>query len=91
VNLVKTYDNGWVYPLELAKFSVEQQLLLGITANGDDQTVGNFDLERVQGLLDILEPIFKAQKQPWPEGIRPDQVVTNEFIDPRIGIRSPTQ
>jgi hypothetical protein len=87
VDLVKTYDNGWVYPPELAKFSVQQQLFLGITANGTDQTVGNFDLERIQGLLDILEPIFKGQNKPWPEGVRPDQLATNEFIDPSIAIR----
>jgi hypothetical protein len=86
VKLVKEYDNGWVYPPELAKFSVQQQLALGLTDNGPDQTIGNFDVERVRGVLDILRPIFAGRKEPLKEGLRAEDLVTNEYIDPGIGL-----
>jgi hypothetical protein len=87
VELVETYDADWVYPKALADFSARQQRVLGITDNGPDQTIGNFDMARVQGVLDILEPIFAGQRRPLKEGLRPEDLVTNEFIDPTIGLR----
>jgi hypothetical protein len=87
VELVKAYDTDWVYPKELADFSASQQRALGITDNGPDQTIGNFDLARVKGVLDILTPIFAGQRRPLKEGLRPEDLVTNEFIDPSIGLK----
>jgi hypothetical protein len=86
VKLVQDYNNGWVYPPELASFSVQQQLALGLTDNGPDQTIGNFDMARVDGVLDILRPIFAGQKQPLEDGLRAEDLVTNEFIDPAVGL-----
>jgi hypothetical protein len=91
VDIVERYDNGfWTYPLPLARFSWEQQKALGILANGQagDPTVGDFDLPRVRGLLEILLPIYAGQKKPLREGLRAEDLVTNEFIDPEIGIRT---
>jgi hypothetical protein len=88
VELVEAYDADWVYPKELATFSASQQRALGITDNGPDQTIGNFEIGRVQGVLDILKPIFAGQRRPLKEGLRPEDLVTNEFIDPSIGLRS---
>lgn len=90
VDVVKRYDNGfWTYPLPLAKFSWEQQRALGILANGQagDVTVGEFDVPRVRGLLEILRPIYAGQRKPLKDGLRAEDLVTNEFIDPGIGIR----
>jgi hypothetical protein len=86
VDLVEVYDAGWEYPPQLAEFSVRQQLALGLTGNGPDQTIGNFDMGRVAGVLDILRPIFAGQKQPLPDGLGAEDLVTNEFIDPAIGL-----
>jgi hypothetical protein len=86
VELVEAYDADWVYPKALADFSASQQRALGITGNGPDQTIGNFDMGRVQGVLDILKPIFAGQRRPLKEDLRPDDLVTNEFIDPTIGL-----
>jgi len=86
VELVTAYDTGWVYPKALADFSARQQRQLGLTDNGPDQTIGNFDMARVQGVLDILEPIFAGQNKPLMEGLRAEDLATNEFIDPKIGI-----
>jgi hypothetical protein len=87
VDLVERYDNGWAYTPALADFSVRQQRLLGIVGNGPDATIGNFDLARVRGVLDIVRPIFAGRRQPLKEGLRAEDLATNEFIDPAIGLR----
>lgn len=58
-----------------------------IIGNGRDKAVGNFDTDRVNRILQIVRPIFAAQKTPVKEGITADQLVTNEFIDPTIGVK----
>jgi hypothetical protein len=67
------------------EFNVAQQKALGIVSNGNDATIGNFDEARVQRLIDITKPIFAASDKPVKEGLKPADVVTNEFIAP-IGL-----
>jgi hypothetical protein len=79
---VEAYDNGWVYTEGVADFSVEQQLELGLVGNGSDETLGNFDEARVQGVIDIIvRDVF-----PDVTGVTAADIVTNEFIDPSIGL-----
>jgi hypothetical protein len=85
--LVEQYGvEFWTYSPKLAEFSVRQQLALGIVGNGPDQTVGNFDLARVNGVLEIVRTIFAGRRQPLKEGLRAEDLATNEFIDPAIGL-----
>ncbi len=58
-----------------------------IIGNGRNNDVGDFDMTRVQRILTIVTPIFAAQKTPVKSGLTPDQMVTNEFIDPSIGVK----
>jgi hypothetical protein len=81
VETVKTYDTFWTYPAELATFSVAKQLELGLAGNGGDKTVGNMDEKRVQTVIDALA---KA-KMEFPADIKPSDLVTNQFIDTKIG------
>ncbi|PRY69080.1 hypothetical protein B0I08_103286 [Glaciihabitans tibetensis] len=85
LELVEAYDTGWVYSAGVADFSVAQQVELGLVSNGDDSTVGNFDLDRVQGSLDAMIPIAIELGTPAAEGLTVDDLVTNEFIDESIG------
>jgi hypothetical protein len=85
LDLVEQYDTGWVYSAGVADFSVAQQVDLGLVSNGDDSTVGNFDLDRVQGSLDAMIPIAIELGTPAAEGLTVDDLVTNEFIDDSIG------
>ncbi|HEY6746198.1 MAG TPA: ABC transporter substrate-binding protein [Mycobacteriales bacterium] len=59
----------------------------GIIGNGRNTAVGDFDMTRVQRILTIVTPIFAAQKTPVKQGLTPDQMVTNEFIDQSIGVK----
>jgi hypothetical protein len=86
VQLNEDYKTGVPYPKELAEFAISQQKQLGLTGNGNDQTIGNFDMARVQKMISIVGPIFAAQRKPIKDGLQPSDVVTNEFLDLNIGV-----
>jgi hypothetical protein len=61
----------------------------GLVSNGPDDTIGNFDMDRVQKLIDDSVPIFEdVGIDTMKDGLKADDIVTNEFIDPKIGLPS---
>jgi hypothetical protein len=84
VDAAQQYDTGWVYSEGLAGFSHEQMGELGIIGNGPDDTLGNFDMERVQQMIDIVTPIFEGQNAEFRTDLTPEDIATNEFIDDSI-------
>ncbi len=86
LELVEAYDNGWVYTPEVADFSVQQQLDLGLVGNGPDDTLGNFDMERVAGVIETLDAVAAEVGYEPTEGLTAEDLVTNEFIDESIGL-----
>lgn len=84
-DLVERFDAAISYGDGLARFAVEQQLELGIVGNGADATIGDFDLDRVQRVLDRANEIMDV-----PDGLRAEDLATNRFIDPEIGLPEPT-
>ncbi len=88
LELVHKYNNGWQYSTGLANFAITQMKALGIVDNGPNRTLGDFDVSRVQRLIDITTPIFRAQKTVIRDGIRPQDIATNEFIAPAVGLTS---
>jgi hypothetical protein len=86
VQIDKDYKSGYPMDEGLAKFTAVQELKLGIVGNGTDKTLGNFDMARVKRTIDIVGPIYTAQKQPVKAGLTPQDIVTNEFINPAIGL-----
>jgi hypothetical protein len=54
--------------------------------NGPDQTLGNFDMARVERMLEIVTPIFTAQRKPPKEGLTAADIATNQFVDQAIGV-----
>jgi hypothetical protein len=85
VDLVKQYNTGWVYSEGLANYAIEK-MRSDFVKNGSDQTLGNFDNARLQRMIEIVTPIFTAQNQPPKSGLKPEDIATNEFIDPSIGV-----
>jgi hypothetical protein len=57
---------------------------LHIVGNGPDQTLGNFDLGRVESTIALLRPLFAARGTKIPEKLAATDIVTNEFIDPSL-------
>ena len=86
LDAVETFDNGWVYTEGVADYAVETMQADGLLSNGPDDTIGNFDLDRVTTLIEKAIPVYTALGQPPKEGLTAEDVVTNEFIDPSIGL-----
>lgn len=86
VDVVKQYADAWTYSPGLAAFTVQQMRGLGLVANGTDHTLGDFENARVRKLIDISLPIYAAQHKKLKADLRPEDLVTDEFIDPGIGL-----
>ena len=88
LDLNATYDSGWVYSLGLAEFANSEFGRLGLIGNGPDDTIGNFDMDRVQTLIEHMIPVFAnpAINIEIVEGLMAEDIVTNEFIDESIGL-----
>ena len=86
LDAVATFDNGWVYTQGVADFAVETIKADGLVANGPDDILGNFDMDRVNGLIEKAIPVYESLGQAPPEGLTAEDIVTNEFIDPSIGL-----
>jgi hypothetical protein len=85
LDLGKQYNTGWVYTEGLANYAIDK-MRSDFVKNGSDQTLGNFDNARLQRMIEIVTPIFTAQNQPPKSGLKPEDIATNEFIDPSIGV-----
>jgi hypothetical protein len=88
LNLVSAYNNGWVYTPGTADYAVSTMKSLGIIGNGPNGALGSFDDSRVQQLIGILKPIYKAKNKPILDNLVPSDLVDNEFIDTSIGLKS---
>ena len=75
-----------MYSQGVADYAVETIKNDGLVGNGPDDTLGNFDLDRVNDLIDQGDPRLRRRSAPPPkDGLTADDIVTNEFIDPSIG------
>ena len=86
VKAAEKYNNGWVYPAALAAYAAKAQVDNKIISNGDDDTLGNIDEAKVQKMIDIVTPIYKKNHLPVPDGLKPADLFTNEFIKQGIGL-----
>ena len=79
-------DFGWTYTAGAADFGVETIMNDGLQANGTDGTMGSFDTDRVAELIELAVPIYTEQGATPKDGLVPDDIVTNQFIDPSIAL-----
>jgi hypothetical protein len=85
IEAVEAFDNGWIYNQGVADYAVETMQADGLISNGPDETVGNFDLDRVNELIEKARPVYAALGQEPPADLTAEAIVTNEFIDESIG------
>jgi hypothetical protein len=83
---VTEFDSFWTYSPEIAEYAVQTMIDDGLLSNGPDGTIGNFDMDRVNGLIEKAIPVYTALGQAPPDGLTAEDVVTNEFIDDTIGL-----
>ncbi|MCW2393093.1 hypothetical protein M2336_001527 [Sphingobium sp. B1D7B] len=74
----------WKTSRELLAAASAVSLSRGIVGNGPDKTLGNFDMTRSNVLLSRLKPYLDIRAKP---NVKPQDVVTNRFIDPTVGLR----
>ncbi len=82
VDAVAQFDTFWQYDADLAEFSVNTQRERGYVGNGPDDTLGNMDEARVQRVIDQI----RDAGLDVPEDLAVADIITNEFIDPAIGL-----
>ena len=74
-------DDGWVYTAGNAEFAAGAMAEYGLVGNGPDAIVGNMDTDRIQEMIDNIA----LAGLEFEEGLGPDDIVTNEYIDTSIG------
>jgi hypothetical protein len=74
----------WRTAPELMAYAAKTMVDTGIIGNGPNATIGDFDMDRVAEMLKLVKPRFDERADP---DVKPDQVVTNRFIDPSIGLK----
>lgn len=79
---VTDLDSFWVLSEDSVANTVEMMDSLGIVSNGPNDTLGDFDLDRIDAVVDQLAELDSFDV---PEGLTASDIVTNEFIDPTIG------
>jgi hypothetical protein len=81
IDAVEQFDDFWVYGEGVAAYGSATMKELGLVSNGPDSTIGNFDTDRVQQVIDQMKAVDLA-----PADLEASDIVTNEFIDPSIGL-----
>jgi hypothetical protein len=77
---------GWTYSQGAADYAATTMKRDGIVANGPDGVMGKFDMTRVSDLIKIAVPVYVAQDSPPKDGVTAEDIVTNQFLDPTIGL-----
>jgi hypothetical protein len=86
---VEDMASFWTLSAEGNANAVEVMLDEGLVGNGPDDVLGNFDLARVQKLIDESVPIFQGVGvDSIKPGLVAEDVVDNRFIDDSIGLPS---
>ncbi|THG31120.1 ABC transporter substrate-binding protein [Naasia lichenicola] len=87
LDLVDQYDTGWVYSQGLADYSVKTMIDQELVSNGGNDTLGDFDADRLSELFDTALPIFTDGGAEITSGLTVDDIYTNDFIDDSIGLK----
>ncbi len=84
VKLVQEYNSGWEYDAGEAAYAAKTMVSDKIIANSPDGTVGAFDDSRISKLITLLRPIYARDGKTVKAGLTPQDITTNQFLDPSI-------
>lgn len=82
IDAVEKFADFWVYGEGVAAYSVQTMKDLGLVGNGPNSTLGDFDFERANKLLEQM----KSAGLSVPADLTAEDLYTNEFIDTSIGL-----
>ncbi|WP_329544122.1 hypothetical protein OG548_04680 [Streptomyces sp. NBC_01356] len=86
-DIVKQYATSWVYSKGTGQYAAKEMVELGILGNEADGSIASFDKTRVTDSLKTFGPILTESGVKIPAGLSADDLVTNEFIDNKIGMK----
>ena len=86
-DIVKELDSFWTSSKASHAAATVAMRDLGLVTDGGNGFIGDMNGDRIQGLIDILTPIFTEQGvESFDPNVTPDDVYTNEFLDPSISL-----
>jgi hypothetical protein len=88
VQLNTQYKASFPYPMAQAEYGVRTMKEDGLVQDPKSGGFGSFDSSRNTRMIDILRPIYTAQRQNVPTELTADSIATNEYIDPSIRMGS---
>ncbi|WP_210245240.1 hypothetical protein [Martelella alba] len=74
----------WKTDKDLLAYASKAMVDNHLIGNGPDDTIGDFDMDRVAEMLEIVRPTLDERSD---MDVKPEDVVTNQFIDPAIGLK----
>jgi hypothetical protein len=87
VRLVRDFG-AYPYSAARASYAVGALTGNGLLSNGGNAAVGDFDEARVDRIIAALRPVSAGAGAPLRAGLTARDLVTNEYIDPSIGLGS---
>jgi hypothetical protein len=87
--VVKAMNTFWTLSPGLDTWADQQMLTLGIVSNGTGHTLGNYDFTRLTNFFKPFVDIERTNKVTIPSDLTPQDIATNQFINPNIGLPSP--
>ena len=88
IDAVTRFDTYWQQDEALTTYAVDTMIRLGIVANGDTPTFGDFESPRIDEFIARAIPILRAQGLEILDLVAAD-IATNEFLDPTITLALP--
>ena len=88
VQLNTQYKTSFPYPMAQAEYGVQVMKSDGLVADPRSGGFGAFDPARNRRMVDILRPIYTAQRQNVPADLTGDALATNQYLDPSIRMGS---
>ena len=73
----------WKTSPDLLANASKVMLASGVVSNGSNQTLGDFDMDRVEAIFALVKPLLDERAAP---DVSSAGIVTNRFIDPAIGL-----
>lgn len=88
-DIVKTLASFWVLSPGGDAYNVATQKKLGIVQNGPNCTLGDFNMKRMQGVINQTLPIYeKAGLDTFVPDLKPTQIATNKYINPNLHLKT---
>lgn len=79
-------NSFWTATSESHAAGTQAMIDFGLVTDGDNGYVGDMDAARIQGMIDQLTPVYESIGIDVVDGLAPEDIFTNEFLDPSISL-----